>query len=148
MGVRNFRYGESDETNTGETAKGEGGTFLVYQTTQATAVGTVVGGASVGSVKGPQETSMCIAAYANSAVNSTGANGTTYDVTFYGGSTSTEAPQLAAINGAVNQADDDGIDIGELTGYPYTSDPQASATEVNGASQVPIIVCINNSVVS
>ena len=147
MGVRNFRYADSDETNTGETAKGEGGTFLVYQTTQATAVGTVVGGASVGSVKGPQETSMCIAAYANSAVNSTGANGVTYDVTFYGGSTDTEAPQLAAINGAVNQADGDGIDISELTGYPYTSDVQAAGTEVNGAV-VPIIVIINNTVVS
>jgi len=148
MGVRNFRYGESDETNTGETSKGEGGTFLVYQTTQATAVGTVVGGASVGSVKGPQETSMCIAAYANSAVNSTGANGTTYDVTFYGGSTSGTSAQLAAMNGAVKQCEDDGIDISELTNYPYTSDPAASGLEINQANEIPIIVIINNTVVS
>ena len=148
MGVRNFRYAESEETQTGETQTGDGASqFLIYQTSQATAVGTVTGGASVGSVKGPSETDMCIAAYANSAVNSTGANGTTYDVTFYGGSTGTEAPQLAAINGAVKQCEDDGIDIGELTGYPYTSDVQGAGAEVNSA-EVPIIVIVNDSVVS
>lgn len=148
MGVRNFRYAASNETETGETATGDNGSqFLIYQTSQATAVGTVTGGAGVGSVKGPSETDMCIAAYANSAVNSTGANGTTYDVTFYGGDTGTEAPQLAAINGAVKQCEDDGIDIGELSGYPYTSDVQASGQEVNSAS-VPIIVIVNNAVLS
>ena len=148
MGVRNFRYAASSETETGESQTGDGGSqFLIYQTSQATAVSTVTGGAGVGSVKGPNESDMCIAAYANSAVNSTGANGVTYDVTFYGGSTDTEAPQLAAINGAVKQCEDDGIDIGELSGYPYTSDVQASGAEVNSAS-VPIIVIVNNSVVS
>lgn len=148
MGVRNFRYAASSETETGESQTGDGGSqFLIYQTSQATAVSTVTGGTGVGSVKGPQESSMCIAAYANSAVNSTGANSVTYDVTFYGGSTSTEAPQLAAINGAVNQCEDDGIDIGELSGYPYTSDVQASGIEVNSAG-VPIIVIVNNTVVS
>ena len=148
MGVRNFRYAASDSPETGETSKGDGGSqFLIYQTSQATAVGTVTGGTGVGSVKGPSETDMCIAAYANSAVNSTGANGVTYDVTFYGGSSSTEAPQLAAINGAIKQCEDDGIDISELTGYPYTSDVQSSGQEVNSAN-VPIIVIVNDSVVS
>ena len=147
MGVRNYRFAESDDSVAGETAKGVGGTNLIYQTAQNTAV-PGVGGASVGSVKGPQETSMCIVAYANSAVNSTGANGTTYDVTFYGGSTSGTSAQLAAMNGAVKQCEDDGIDISELTNYPYTSDPAASGLEINSASEIPIIVIINNTVVS
>ena len=147
MGVRNFRYAESDNAVSGETGKGDGGSqFIIYQTAQATAV-VPKQGASVGSVKGPSETDMCIAAYANSAVNSTGANGTTYDVTFYGGSSATDGPQLAAINGAVKNWSDDGGDTGELSGYPYTSDPNASAVEVNSAG-VPIIVIINNTVVS
>ena len=147
MGVRNFRYATEDNAVSGETAKGDGD-VLIYQTSQATPPASIFQGTSIGSIKGPQETSNVVVAYGHRDVNATGANGTTYDVTFYGGSTSTEAPQLAAINGAVNQADGDGIEIGELSGYPYTSDVQAAGTEVNGASQVPIIVCINNSVVS
>ena len=147
MGARNYRFAESDNATANETLKGSGDTNLIYQTAQNTAV-PGVGGASVGSVKGPQETSMCIVAYANSAVNSTGANGTTYDVTFYGGSTSGTSAQLAAMNGAVKQCEDDGIDINELTNYPYTSDPAASGLEINSASEIPIIVIINNTVVS
>ena len=147
MGARNYRFAEESNATEGETVKGSGATNLIYQTAQNTAV-PGVGGASVGSVKGPQETSMCIVAYANSAVNSTGANGTTYDVTFYGGSTSGTSAQLAAMNGAVKQCEDDGIDISELTNYPYTSDPAASGLEINQANEIPIIVIINNTVVS
>ncbi len=145
MGVRNYRYATSDNAGSGETAKGEDPHFIVYQTAQGTAV-TPVGGASVGSVKGPQESSMCIAAYAYSSVNSTGANGVTYDVEFYGGSTSSETAQLAALNGAVAQASSDGVNIDDITDYPFSSDVQAAAEQINQANAVPIICVINNTV--
>lgn len=145
MGVRNYRYSTSDNPGSGETSKGEDPHFLVYQTSQNTAV-VAVGGTSVGSVKGPQETNMLIAAYAYSSVNSTGANGVTYDVEFYGGSTSTESAMIAALNASVGQASSDGVNIDELSNYPYSSDSTAAAEEINGVNSVPILVTINNSI--
>jgi len=145
MGVRNYRYSTSSGTNSGETAKGSGSDFIIYQSAQGTAV-TPTGGASVGSVKGPSETSMCIAAYAHSSVNSSGANGVTYDVEFYGAPTNNESAQIAALNGAVAQANSDGINIEEITDYPFTGDVQAASEQINNASTIPIIVIINNTV--
>ena len=149
MGVRNFRFAEGDEVQTGETAKGADPQFLVYQTAQATPVGAVTGGASVGSVKGPQETSNVVVAYANSAVNAAGANGVTYDVEFYGATEAAgEAAMLAAINGAIAQFGVDGGDTGVFGSYPYTSDVDTSGAEVNGVSDVSILVIKDNVVLS
>lgn len=145
MGVRNYRYSTSTNAGSGETEKGSNSQFIIYQTAQGTAVTPTQGG-GVGSVKGPQETDMCIAAYAHSSVNSSGANGVTYDVEFYGGATNSEAAQLAALNGAVAQAATDGVDVEEISSYPFTGDVQASAEEINSVSTVPIIVILNNSV--
>tara|TARA_R110000823_G_scaffold297383_1_gene417504 strand:- start:53 stop:505 length:453 start_codon:yes stop_codon:yes gene_type:complete len=150
MGVRNFRFAEGDEVQTGETAKGADPQFLVYQTAQATPVSTVIGGASVGSVKGPQETNNVVVAYANSAVNAAGANGVTYDVEFYGATeASGEAAMLAAINGAIAQFGvDNGGDTSLFGGYPYTSDVDSSGAEVNGVSDASILVIKDNVVLS
>lgn len=147
MGFRTFRLAASDNSVSGETYKPGGGSGdnLIYQTTQGTPPETITQGANIGCVMGPQETSMCIAAYAHRDLNSVGANGVTYDVTFYGGSTATEAAQLAAINGAVAQANADGQDTSAL-GYPYTSDVAGAGSEVNGDSEVSIIVIQDNTV--
>ena len=149
MGVRNFRFAEGDEVQTGETAKGADPQFLVYQTAQATPVSTVIGGASVGSVKGPQETNNVVVAYANSAVNAAGANGVTYDVEFYGATeASGEGPQLAAINGAIAQFVVDGGDSAIFNGYPYSSDVDAAGAEVNGVNEGPILVIKDNAILT
>ena len=150
MASRIFRYAASSNPGTGETSGGGASSqFLIYQTSTATPPASIVGGTSVGSVMGPDEASVCIVAYANSAVNSAGANGVTYDVEFYGSAIDTDEEQLTAINAAIGQADTDGVDIGELGGYPYSvgnGDSAASAqAEVNGAGAVPIIVILNGS---
>ena len=146
MASRIFRYAASGNQGTGETnGGGASSQFLIYQTVANTAPASIVGGTSVGSVKGPDEGETCIAAYANSAVNSEGANEVTYDVEFYGSGIDTEEEQLAVINAACFQANADGVAIDGLTGYPYTSDAQAAKDEVNGDTSIPIVVIIDGS---
>ena len=146
MGVRNFRYAAEDNAESGETAKGEGSNLLIYQTAQATPPGSIFGGASVGSVKGPQETTNLVVAYANAAVNAAGANGVTYDVEFYGATEAGgEGPMLAAVNGAITQYGIDGGDTGQFSNYPYTSDIDGSGQEVN-ATGSPILVIKDNAI--
>tara|TARA_R110000803_G_scaffold181439_1_gene243838 strand:+ start:238 stop:684 length:447 start_codon:yes stop_codon:yes gene_type:complete len=148
MGVRNFRYASSDNAVTGETAKGDGD-VLIYQTSQATPPESIFQGTSIGSIKGPQETSMVIVAYAHRDVNATGANGTTYDVEFYGATeASGEGPQLAAINGAIAQFGVDGGDTGIFSGYPYSSDVDAAGADVNSVNEGPILVIKDNAILS
>jgi hypothetical protein len=150
MASRIFRYAVDASAGTGESdGGGDAGEFLVYQTSTATPPNQIVGGASVGAVMGPEEDSSCIVAYANSAVNSAGANGVTYDVEFYGSAIDTDEEQLTAINAAIGQADTDGVDIGELGAYPYSvgngDSADSAQAEVNGAGAVPIIVIINGA---
>jgi hypothetical protein len=145
MGVRNFRYATSDNSVSGETVRGAGSDKLIYQTSPSTPPASLFQGTSIGSVKGPEETDRTIAAFAHRDINSAGANGTTYDVTFYGGATSSESAQIAAINGAVNQADSEGIDISGLGGYPYTSDVESAAVEVN-SEDLPLLVIVNGTI--
>ena len=148
MGVRNFRYATEDNAVSGETAKGDGD-VLIYQTSQATPPASIFQGTSIGSIKGPEETSMLIAAYGHRDVNATGANGTTYDVEFYGATeASGEGPQLAAINGAIAQFVVDGGDSAIFNGYPYSSDVDAAGAEVNGVNEGPILVIKDNVVLS
>ena len=147
MGVRNFRYAAEDNAESGETAKGEGSNLLIYQTAQATPPATIFGGASVGSVKGPQETANLVVAYASSAVNAAGANGVTYDVEFYGATEAGgEGPMLAAVNGAITQYGIDGGDTGQFSNYPYTSDIDGSGQEVNGVAEASILVIKDNQI--
>ena len=149
MASRIFRFAESANPGTGESeGGGASNNFLVYQTSD-TPPSTIVGGASVGAVMGPDEVDACIVASANNAVNSAGANGVTYDVEFYGSGLDTEAEQLTAINAAIGQADANGVAIDELSAYPYSvagGDSAASAqSEVNAAGSVPIIVILNGA---
>ena len=146
MASRIFRYAASSNPGTGETSGGGASSqFLIYQTSTATPPASIVGGTSVGSVMGPDEASVCIVAYANSAVNSAGANGVTYDVEFYGSGLGTEEEQLAVINAAIAQASTDGMNISALTGYPYTSDSVAAKDEVNSSDVISIVVIIDGS---
>lgn len=149
MGVRNFRYATEDNAVSGETAKGDGD-VLIYQTSQATPPASIFQGTSIGSIKGPQETSNVVVAYGHRDVNATGANGTTYDVEFYGATeASGEAAMLAAINGAIAQFGvDNGGDTSLFGGYPYTSDVDSSGAEVNGVSDASILVIKDNVVLS
>ena len=150
MASRIFRYAVDASAGTGESdGGGDAGEFLVYQTSTATPPNQIVGGASVGAVMGPEEDSSFIVAYANSAVNSAGANGVTYDVEFYGATeASGEGPQLAAINGAIAQFGVDGGDTGIFSGYPYSSDVDTSGAEVNGVNEGPILVIKDNAILS
>ena len=149
MGVRNFRYAGSDDAVTGETMKGDGGNRLIYQTSQATPPASIFQGTSIGSVKGPEETSNVVVAYAHRDINATGANGVTYDVEFYGATEAAgEGPQLAAINGAITQFGVDGGDTGIFSGYPYSSDVDTSGAEVNGVNEGPILVIKDNAILS
>ena len=149
MGVRNFRYAGSDDAVTGETMKGDGGNRLIYQTSQATPPASIFQGTSIGSVKGPEETSNVVVAYAHRDINATGANGVTYDVEFYGATEAAgEGPQLAAINGAIAQFGVDGGDTGIFSGYPYSSDVDTSGAEVNGVNEGPILVIKDNAILS
>jgi hypothetical protein len=135
------------DAGTGESnGGGQGEDFLVYQTATATPPASIVGGTSVGSVMGPEEDSSCIVAYANSAVNSAGANGVTYDVEFYGSATDTQGEQIAVMNAAVFQANADGLNISELAGYPYSGTATTAAAEINTAEGIPIIVIINGTI--
>ena len=141
MASRIFRYAASSNPGTGETLGGGASSqFLIYQTSAATPPASIVGGTSVGSVMGPDEASVCIVAYANSAVNSSGANGVTYDVEFYGSGLGTEEEQVAVINAAIRQASTDGMNIASLTGYPYGGDVAAAQAEVNGDDTISIVV--------
>jgi len=147
MASRIFRYAASGNQGTGETnGGGASSQFLIYQTVANTAPASIVGGTSVGSVKGPEEDSSCIVAYANSAVNSAGANGVTYDVEFYGSATDTQGEQIVVMNAACFQANADGVDIAELASYPYSGTATTAAAEINNADSVPIIVIINGTV--
>ena len=144
MASRIFRYAASENEGTGETnGGGASSQFLIYQTSAATPPASIVGGTSVGSVMGPDEASVCIVAYANTAVNSAGANGVTYDVEFYGSGLGTEEEQFDVINAAIAQADTDGMNIGGLTGYPYTGDIVAAKDEVNSDDTISIMVSID-----
>ena len=146
MASRIFRYAASSNPGTGETLGGGASSqFLIYQTSAATPPASIVGGTSVGSVMGPDEASVCIVAYANSAVNSSGANGVTYDVEFYKSGLGTEEEQAAVINAAIAQASTDGMGIGGLGGYPYTGDPTAAQAEVNGDDAISIVVIIDGA---
>ena len=146
MASRIFRYAASANPGTGETSGGGASSqFLIFQTSAATPPASIVGGTSVGSVMGPDETSVCIVAYANTAVNSAGANGVTYDVEFYGSGLGTEEEQLAVINAAIAQASTDGMGIGGLGGYPYTSDVVAAQGEVNSDDTLSIVVIIDGA---
>ena len=150
MASRIFRFAESANPGTGESeGGGASNNFLVYQTSD-TPPSTIVGGASVGAVMGPDEVDACIVASANNAVNSAGANGVTYDVEFYGSATDTEVEQLTAINAAIGQANADGVDIAELDAYPYGGGDSAAfaAAQINNANTVPIIVIIDGTVTS
>ena len=141
MASRIFRYAASDNSSTGESnGGGASSQFLIYQTSTATPPASIVGGTSVGSVMGPDEASVCIVAYANSAVNSSGANGVTYDVEFYKSGLGTEEEQAAVINAAIRQASTDGMSISGLTGYPYGGDVAAAQGEVNGDDTISIVV--------
>ena len=147
MGVRNFRYAAEDNAQSGETAKGEGSNLLIYQTAQATPPATIFGGASVGSVKGPQETANLVVAYASSAVNAAGANGVTYDVEFYGATDAQgEGPKVAAINGAITQFGVDGGDTSIFSNYPYSGDPDAAGSEVNAVAEASILCISDNGI--
>ena len=97
---------------------------------------------------GPDEASVCIVAYANSAVNSSGANGVTYDVEFYGSDTAGQQQQIDVMNAAVFQANADGVDIAELDAYPYGGGDSVdfAAAQINNATGVPITVIINGTV--
>ena len=148
MGVRNFRYATEDNAVSGETAKGDGD-VLIYQTSQATPPASIFQGTSIGSIKGPQETSNVVVAYGHRDVNATGANGTTYDVEFYGATeASGEGPQLAAINGAIAQFVVDGGDSAIFNGYPYSSDVDDAGAEVNGVNEGPILVIKDNAILT
>jgi|TARA_B110000259_G_scaffold167665_1_gene196166 hypothetical protein len=149
MASRIFRYADADNAGTGETnGGGASSQFLVYQTATATPPASIVGGTSVGSVMGPDEASVCIVAYANSAVNSSGANGVTYDVEFYGSDTAGQQQQIDVMNAAVFQANADGVDIAELDAYPYGGGDSVdfAAAQINNANGVPITVIINGTV--
>ena len=146
MASRIFRYAASSNPGTGETLGGGASSqFLIYQTSAATPPASIVGGTSVGSVMGPDEASVCIVAYANSAVNSSGANGVTYDVEFYGSGLGTEEEQVAVINAAIRQASTDGMSISGLTGYPYGGDVAAAQGEVNGDDTISIVVIVDGA---
>ena len=148
MASRIFRYADGETAGTGETvAGGASSQFLIYQTTVGTPPTTMVGGTGVGMVMGPEEDNKCIAAYANTAVNSAGANDVTYDVEFYGSGVGGQAEQLVAINAALFQADADGVDIGGVGGYPFTSGtPATAAAEVNNDTAVPILVILEGTI--
>ena len=149
MASRIFRYAASSNPGTGETSGGGASSqFLIYQTSTATPPASIVGGTSVGSVMGPDEASVCIVAYANSAVNSSGANGVTYDVEFYGSDTAGQQQQIDVMNAAVFQANADGVDIAELDAYPYGGGDSVdfAAAQINNANGVPITVIINGTV--
>ena len=150
MGLRTWTYAVSNNADTGETNGGGGSSqFLIYQTAQSTPPETLIGGTGVGMVMGPDESSRVVACYANSAVNSTGANGVAYDITFYGASSgASEEVQVAPINAAVKQADDDGIDVSGLGGYPYTGDPDGAGQEVNSDSSIPVTISKDNAILS
>lgn len=148
MASRIFRYAASDNSGTGETnGGGASSQFLIYQTSTATPPASIVGGTNVGSVMGPEEEEACIVAYANSAVNSEGANGVEYDVEFYGSSIDTQGEQIAVMNAAIFQANADGVNIDSLSGYPYSGTATTAAAEINNeGTAVPIIVIINGTV--
>ena len=147
MGQRIWRYATSANASTGETnGGGASSNFLVYQTDQSVIPSTMKGGTSTGMVMGPDETGNMIVCAAHSSVNSASPNEETYDVTFYGGPDSSESKQLAAINGAVAQMSAAGVDVSSLENYPYSSDPDGAATEINQAGEVPIIVSKDDTI--
>ena len=146
MASRIFRYAASNNPGTGESnGGGASSQFLIYQTSAATPPASIVGGTSVGSVMGPDEANVMIVAYANSAVNSSGANGVTYDVEFYGSGLGTEEEQVVVINAAIRQASTDGMSITGLTGYPYGGDVAAAQGEVNGDDTISIVVIVDGA---